>query len=257
MRKLSTIALAAVAFLGITSSANAADAALLATNDFVGISFWLVSMGCLAATAFFFLERGSVAPAWRVSITVAGLVTGIAFIHYMYMREVWIGTGESPTVYRYIDWLITVPLLMLEFYFVLAAVKKVPSSVFWKLLIGSIVMLVGGYMGEAGYIQPFVGFIIGMAGWIYILFEIFSGEAGQLAAKGGNKSLSTAFSAMRIIVTIGWAVYPLGYVFGYLTGGVDANALNVIYNAADFLNKIAFGLIIWAAAMQNTTVSRR
>ena len=99
--------------------------------------------------------------------------------------------------------------------------------------------------------------IIGMAGWIYILFEIFSGEAGQLAAKGGNKSLSTAFSAMRIIVTIGWAVYPLGYVFGYLAGGVDVNALSVIYNAADFLNKIAFGLIIWAAAMQNTTVSRR
>ena len=225
MKKLSLIALATALMSGV---ANAADAALLETNDFVGISFWLVSMGCLAATAFFFLERGSVAPAWRVSITVAGLVTGIAFIHYMYMREVWIGTGESPTVYRYIDWLITVPLLMLEFYFVLAAVKKVPSSVFWKLLIGSLVMLIGGYLGEAG----------------------------TLAAKAGNKSLQTAFSAMRIIVTIGWAVYPLGYIFGYLTGGVDVNSLNVIYNAADFLNKIAFGLIIWAAAMQNTRVSR-
>ena len=61
---------------------------------------------------------------------------------------------------------------------------------------------------------------------------------------------STAFSAMRIIVTIGWAIYPLGYIFGYLTGGVDANALNVIYNLADFVNKIAFGLVIWATAMQ-------
>lgn len=253
MSKLIKIALLAVTMIGITSSANAATA-LLKTNDFVGISFWLVSMGCLAATAFFFLERGSVAPAWRVSITVAGLVTGIAFIHYMYMREVWIGTGESPTVYRYIDWLITVPLLMLEFYFVLAAVRKVPSSVFWKLLIGSTVMLVGGYVGEAGYVSPMIGFIVGMAGWIYILFEIFSGEAGELAAKSGNKSLTTAFSAMRIIVTVGWAVYPLGYMFGYLTsGGADVNTLNVVYNAADFLNKIAFGLIIWAAAMQNTS----
>jgi bacteriorhodopsin len=101
----------------------------------------------------------------------------------MYMREVWIGTGESPTVYRYIDWLITVPLLMLEFYFVLAAVKKVPSSVFWKLLIGSLVMLIGGYLGEAGYMQPFVGFVIGMAGWIYILFEIFSGEGWNTCSK--------------------------------------------------------------------------
>ena len=248
MSKLKMFALATVAVLGLTGSANA-ETALLATDDFVGISFWLVSMGCLAATAFFFLERGSVAPAWRVSITVAGLVTGIAFIHYMYMREVWIGTGESPTVYRYIDWLITVPLLMLEFYFVLAAVKKVPSSVFWKLLIGSLVMLIGGYAGEAGYVSAMVGFIVGMAGWIYILYEIFSGEAGKAAAKSGNKALVTAFGAMRMIVTVGWAIYPLGYVFGYLTGGVDANSLNVIYNLADFLNKIAFGLVIWAAAM--------
>jgi bacteriorhodopsin len=249
MKKLKLFALATVALLGFSGAANA-ETILLASDDFVGISFWLVSMGCLAATAFFFLERGSVPAGWRVSITVAGLVTGIAFIHYIYMREVWIMTGDSPTVYRYIDWLITVPLLMLEFYFVLAAVKKVPGGVFWRLLLGSLVMLVGGYLGEAGYINAMLGFIIGMAGWIYILYEVFSGEAGKIAAKSGNRALVTAFGAMRMIVTIGWAIYPLGYVFGYLTGGVDANSLNVIYNAADFLNKIAFGLIIWAAAMQ-------
>merc|ERR1711981_633984 len=228
-------ALATVALLGFSGAANA-ETVLLASDDFVGISFWVISMGMLASTAFFFLEVGSVATAWRTSVIMGGLITGIAFIHYMYMRGVWVQTGDSPTVYRYIDWLITVPLQMVEFYLILAAVRKVPSSIFWKLLIGSLVMLIGGYLGEAGYIQPFVGFVIGMAGWIYILFEIFSGEAGTLAAKAGNKAMSTAFSAMRIIVTIGWAIYPLGYIFGYLTGGVDANALNIIYNLADFVN---------------------
>jgi bacteriorhodopsin len=93
-----------------------------------------------------------------------------------------------------------------------------------------------------------LGFLVGMAGWIYILYEIFSGEAGKAANKSGNKALVTAFSTMRMIVTVGWAIYPLGYVFGYLTGGIDANSLNVIYNLADFINKIAFGLVIWAAA---------
>jgi len=252
MKKLKLFALTSVALMGISGVANA-ETAMLASDDFVGISFWLVSMGCLAATVFFFFERGSVAPAWRVSITIAGLVTGIAFIHYMYMRDVWVTTGDSPTVYRYIDWLITVPLLMLEFYFVLSAVKKVPGKIFWRLLLGSLVMLIGGYAGEAGYINAMLGFIIGMSGWVYILYEIFSGDAGKLAAKSGNKALVTAFGAMRMIVTVGWAIYPLGYVFGYLTGGVDANSLNIIYNAADFLNKIAFGLIIWAAAMQSTS----
>ena len=206
-------------------------------------------MGMLAATAFFFMEQANVSTQWRKSVNVAGLVTGIAFIHYMYMRAVWVETGDTPTVYRYIDWLITVPLQMVEFYLILAAVRKVPLGIFWRLLIGSLVMLIGGYLGEAGKIPAILGFVIYMAGWIYVLYEIFSGEAGKAAARSGNKSLSTAFSALRMIVTIGWAIYPLGYVFGYLTGGVDVESLNVIYNLADFINKIAFGLIIWAAAV--------
>ena len=248
MKKLKLFALTAVALMGITTVANAATA-MLAQDDFVGISFWVISMGMLAATAFFFMERSSVNPAWKTSVTVAGLVTGIAFIHYMYMRDVWVSTGDSPTVYRYIDWLITVPLQMIEFYLILVAVRKASSGIFWRLLIGTLVMLIGGYLGEAGYINATLGFIIGMAGWVYILYEIFSGEAGKAANKSGNKALVTAFGAMRMIVTVGWAIYPLGYVFGYLTGGVDANTLNVVYNLADFINKIAFGLVIWAAAV--------
>jgi hypothetical protein len=256
MKKLSLFALAVVAFLGITSSANTATA-ILQTNDIVGITFWLVSMGMLATTVFFFAERNTVAASWRTSISVAGLFTGVAFVHYMYMRGIWIETKETPTVYRYIDWLITIPLQMVEFYLILTAVRKVPISIFWKLLIGSSVMLVSLYLGEAGVIQPFIGFAIGMAGWIYILFEIFSGETGTIAFKTGNRAMIAAFSAMRIIVTIGWAIYPLGYAFGQLTSGIDPDALNIIYNLADFINKIAFGLVIWAAAMQNTRLSSR
>ena len=151
------------------------------------------------------------------------------------------------------DRLITVPLQLIEFYLILAAVKKVPTGIFWRILMGSLVMLVGGYCGEAGFIAPMLGFIIGMAGWIYILYEIFSGEAGKTVARSGNKSLATAFGALRMIVTVGWAIYPLGYVFGYLTGGIDANSLNVIYNLADFVNKIAFGVIIWSCAVANSS----
>ena len=255
MNKLKTLAIAFVALIGVSTAANAAEV-FLATDDFVGISFWLISMGMLAATAFFFMEQANVAAQWRKSVNVAGLVTGIAFIHYMYMRAVWVETGATPTFYRYIDWLITVPLQLVEFYLILSAVRKVPSGIFWRILIGSLVMLIGGYCGEAGFINPMLGFVIGMAGWIYILYEIFSGEAGKSMAKSGNKSLVTAFSALRMIVTVGWAIYPLGYIFGYLTGGIDDAALNVIYNLADFVNKIAFGVIIWSCAVANSGRSR-
>ena len=92
--------------------ANAADHAgsNLAADDFVGISFWFISMALVAATAFFFLETQRVSPKWKTSLTISGLVTLVAAVHYFYMRDVWVATGDSPTVFRYIDWLITVPL---------------------------------------------------------------------------------------------------------------------------------------------------
>ena len=255
MGKFRIIVITLVALIGMSRGAYA-EVALLQPDDFVGFTFWLVSIACLATTAFFFLEHGSIAPAWKTSIAVAGIVTGIAFIHSMYMRNVWVGTGDSPTVYRYIDWLITMPLLATEFYLILSTVRKVSSIIFWKLLIGTLAMVLGGYVGEAGYISPFIGFVIWMAGWLYILYEIFVGEAGKLCDKFANKAIVKAFETMRMILTIGWAIYPLGYVFGYLTGGIDSNTLNVIYNFADFINKIAFGLVIWVAATDNTSGSR-
>ena len=122
----------------------------LASGDYVGMSFWLISMALVAATAFFFLERDRVDGKWKTSLTVSGLVTLIAAVHYFYMRDVWVATGTSPTEFRYIDWLLTVPLLMVEFYLIMSAVGKVPARVFWNLLVGSTAMLVLGYMGETG-----------------------------------------------------------------------------------------------------------
>ena len=188
-------------------------------------------------------------------MTVSGLVTLVAAVHYFYMREVWVATGSTPTVFRYIDWLITVPLLMIEFYLILSAITKVPAAVFWRLMVGTLVMLVGGYLGEAGYMAVMPAFIIGMVGWAYILYEIFMGEASRINANSAPASVQSAFNTMRLIVTVGWAIYPIGYFFGYLTGSSpadSANALNIIYNLADVLNKIAFGLIIWNVAVKES-----
>jgi sensory rhodopsin len=230
----------------------ASAAANLESDDFVGISFWLISMALVAATAFFFIETQRVEGKWKTSLTVSGLVTLVAAVHYFYMRDVWVETGETPLVYRYIDWLITVPLLMIEFYLILRAITAVSGGVFWRLMIGTLVMLAGGYMGEAGYIPASVGFFIGIVGWAYILYEIFFGEAGKVASEKAPASVQSAFSTMRWIVTIGWAIYPIGYFMGYFTGAGPeeaSNALNIIYNLADVVNKIAFGVIIWNVAV--------
>ena len=215
-------------------------------SDFVGMSFWIISAAMVAATFFFWVERDRAVGKWKTSLTVAAMVTGIAAIHYFYMRGVWIDTGDSPTVFRYVDWLLTVPLQIVEFYLILAAIAVVAVSVFWRLLVASIVMLVGGYLGEVGTIGYWAGFIIGMAGWIYIIYEVFAGEASQISASKGTAASKKAFNALRLIVTVGWAIYPIVYILG--AGGEGAANLNLVYNLADFVNKIAFGVVIWAAA---------
>ena len=215
--------------------------------DYVGVSFWIISAAMVAATFFFWVDRDRAVGIWKTSLTVAAMVTGIAAIHYFYMRDVWVSTGESPIVFRYVDWLLTVPLQIVEFYLILAAIAVVAASLFWRLLIASVVMLVAGYLGEVGAMNVWLAFIIGMAGWIYIIYEIFAGEASKISASDGTPASQRAFNALRIIVTVGWAIYPLGYVLGYAGAG-SADALNIIYNLADFVNKIAFGVVIWVAA---------
>ena len=228
----------------------------LATDDVVGISFWIATAVMAAGALFFFVERSTVKASWQTSLTVAALVCFVAFWHYMYMRDVWVATGVSPTVYRYIDWLITVPMQIVEFYLILAACTAVSLGVFWKLLAGSLVMLLGGYFGETGVLSPMVGFVIGMAGWIFIIYYIFVGEAAQIKDSAGNENLVLAFDGIKWIVTIGWAIYPIGYFMGYLGGGVDANGLNTLYNLADLVNKFLFGLVIWYAAMRDSGVAK-
>jgi len=238
--------------------AGVAAKGFLSPNDPVAISFWIISISMVAATVFFLMESTTVSVHWKTSMNVGALVTLVAAVHYFYMREFWVQIHSSPILYRYIDWAITVPLQMIEFYLILAAVQpNIGKGMFMRLLFGTVAMLAFGYSGEAHFMNPQAAFVCGLAGWGFILYEIFAGEAGQVCADGPNvnKHVKESFTIMRFIVTVGWSIYPLGYFFGYLCGAVDDNSLNLVYNLADFVNKIAFCLAIWASAKNSTLES--
>merc|ERR1712118_172953 len=228
-------------------------------GDAVAISFWIISIAMVAATVFFLMESMNVGYHWKTSMNVCALVTLVAAVHYFYMREFWITVHGSPILYRYIDWSITVPLQMIEFYLILSAVEpSLSAGIFWRLLICTVAMLAFGYMGESKLLNPAAGDFAGLCGWAFILFEIFMGEAGSIAASSEkvNKFVQQSFATIRFIVTVGWSIYPLGYLFGYLMGSVQDNTLNLVYNLADFVNKIAFCLAIWASAKSSTEESK-
>jgi bacteriorhodopsin len=236
-------------------SVDKPEKAFLNEHDFTAVSFWIISIAMIAATVFFFAEASTVSNHWKTSLHVGGLVTLVAAVHYMYMREYWVAVHASPIVYRYIDWSITVPLQMIEFNLILKAAKApIGAAGFWRLLIGTVCMLAFGYAGESKAINGWLGFVLGMAGWGFILFEIFVGESAKASgADNVSKAVKQSFNNMRIIVTAGWAIYPAGYFLGQLDNSAGAaEALNVTYNVADFVNKIAFVLACWSAAKSDT-----
>ena len=228
----------------------------MASDDYVGFTFFVGCMAMMAASAFFFLSMSSVEGKWKTSLLVSGLITFIAAVHYYYMRDYWAVVGESPTFFRYVDWTLTVPLMCVEFYLILKAAGA-KTDLLWKLIFASVVMLVTGYFGEAVYTSgtgPAVwGLISGLA-YFYIVYLVMAGEAKQLA-NASSPAVQKAHGILCKFVLIGWGIYPLGYMIG--TDGwydfLDTLPLNmdVVYNIGDAINKIGFGLVIYSLAVSD------
>ena len=158
-------------------------------DDPVAFTFFTGYMAMLAASVFFFFERGSVDPKWKLSMLVSALITGIAAVHYFYMRDYYLATGETPTALRYIDWTLTVPLMCVEFY-LLTKSAGAKISLLWKLIFASVLMLVAGYIGEAfSYgdgTKVAVWGAISTIGYVYILYSAWYGEVARLAKNSGD-----------------------------------------------------------------------
>ena len=218
-------------------------------NDLVSFTFFIGTMAMMAASVFFFLSLDAGGGKWRTSMLVSGLITFIAAVHYYYMRDANV-SGADVTFFRYVDWILNVPLMCVEFYLILAkagATKKL----MWQLIGLSTVMLVAGYIGETGDSPVLYGTISGIA-YFVMVGMLWLGSPKALAEKAGGSVLE-AYNALCWFILVGWSIYPIGYMIG--TDGwydfVDVIPLDmdVVYNIGDAINKIGFGLVIYNLAV--------
>ena len=227
------------------------DITPIAEDNYVAFTFFIGTMAMMAASVFFFFEVGNTEKAWRTSVLVSGLITFIAAVHYYYMRGYNLDTdGQSPTFFRYVDWLLTVPLMCVEFYLI---TKKAGAkvSLLWKLILASVVMLVTGYFGET--IDKAHSWQWGLASGIayfYIVYLVWFGDVAKLAG-ATSPAVASAVKTLAWFVLVGWAIYPIGYIQG-TPGGLFGMQLDfglpmdIIYNIGDAINKIGFGLVIYS-----------
>lgn len=233
----------------------------IANNNYVAFTFFVGCMAMMAASVFFFFEMSNVDKKWRTSILVSGLITFIAAVHYYYMRGYHLDTEESPVFFRYVDWILTVPLMCVEFYLI---TKKAGGKIglLWKLIAASIVMLVTGYIGEAIYgreTQSWIWGLLSGIAYFYIVYLVWFGEVAKLANNAGP-AVAKAVRTLGWFVLVGWAIYPVGYIAG-TEGGLfgmrvwQGLSMDIVYNIGDAINKIGFGLVIYALAQSEKSPS--
>ncbi len=227
-------------------------------------SFGLAVMG--AATLFLWFMRSQVAPAYRMAITITGLVTAIAAYHYLQIMLSWEAAFDvtqgslevtgSPfnQAYRYVDWLLTVPLLLIELILVMKLSRGETISKSVWLGGAAALMIALGYPGEIadGAGTRFTFWILSMIPFIYIVYQLVVGLKDSIRKQPEN--VRGLINAAAYLVVISWLFYPIVYLFPLigLTGGAAITAVEVGYTVADIVAKAVFGVLILAIALRKT-----
>lgn len=229
----------------------------MAMTTLINYTFLLTFLVMAAGALYFALERDSLPREYRAASTISAVYLFIAASNYYFMRTV-VGQGADlntiatfPTELRYLDWLITTPLMLVMFTVLLGVKNK---AVLVVLVVADMIMIGTGYVGEVilnrngPSIEAWAMFLVGCLAYLVILYMLFStiSEAQEEALEPIAKGLAR----MKLFIIFGWAIYPIGFVVALLApDSLDAKLWReLIYNIADGINKVGFAIVTVAAA---------
>ena len=229
------------------------------------LSFAIASM--LGSFAFFVLARGQVAPRFRPALVMSSLVVGIAGYHYYRIFGSWdeaymleggryVATGKPfNDAYRYVDWLLTVPLLCAELVAVMQLKKDVRGSMMTKLIIAAVAMIGLGYPGEISddTTTRAIWGALSTLPFVYILYVLWAELSKAAAAESDHVKVLLRNTRLLLLGT--WGFYPIAYLMPQLgiSGASAEVALQVGYSIADVAAKCGYGLMIYAIARAKMT----
>ena len=230
---------------------------------FNAISFAIAAFG--ASAVFFLLQRSQVSPAYKTALTLSGLVCLITTYHYFRIFESFnsaymlkdglvVQSGmQFNNAYRYVDWLLTVPLLLLEFVLVL----RLPHAETYKkglgLILASAIMVILGYPGETlaiGFAKV-IWWILAMIPFSYILYEMIKGVG--MSIKTQPKVVQPLFKKTRLLIILSWSFYPLVYILP-LFGLSAFVSIQVGFTVVDIVAKSVFGILIYIIAQRKSEI---
>lgn len=212
----------------------------LQVGDFVAASFFFTSTGLLIIALFLLFQHKNVPKAWKAPVLLATMVPLVAALNSFYRRSYWVTTQTSPVEFRFFDWFLTVPLMCVVFYYLLRPLGAKLGMLF-SLLIGSILMIGFGYLGEAIYPEESIKWgVLGSIGFGIIIGSIMGFGYPKIFRKHTDPILKNGYLLLSLLLPIGWSIYPLGYMTvpgNIMEGTLSVNTVNIMYNIADLFNK--------------------
>lgn len=226
--------------------------AVFETSDLTAASYSTAMLGLFATAVLLLLGTGWVKRSWKLPVAMCAMAALVGVVAMFEARAAWATQQMVPVVYHYVGWAISMPLQVLALYFFALRSGRLGFGLFWRLAIVSVLMVFIRYLGEAGLMHATLAFLIGLIFWLYILGELFFGRMDEVIRAESSTAVQRGYFWLRLIITVGWAIYPLGNFITSFGGYADEGALSVAYNISDFLNRMAFGVAVFATAMLET-----
>lgn len=222
---------------------------VFATTDLTAASFSVALFGLAATSVLLLIGTTWTTKGWRLPIVLCALAALVGVAATYEGRAALAASGKVPVVYHYVGWAVSMPLQIMALYFFAHQAKRQRIGLFWRLAIVSVLMVFVRYLGEAEYMNATLAFLIGLVFWLYILGELYFGRMDEAVAGSQSAPVQRGYFWLRLIVTVGWAMYPLGNFITSFGGYTDTGALSAAYNLTDILNRMAFGVAVLSSAV--------
>ena len=223
--------------------------AVFETTDLVAASYSVALLGLVATSILLLLGTAWVERGWKISVSLCAIAALVGVMAMYEARAALAASGVVPIVYHYVGWTISMPLQILALYFFAGQTGRQSAGLFWRLVVVSVLMVFVRYLGEAQFMHATLAFLIGLLFWLYILGELYFGRMDESVRGAASRNVQRGYFWLRLIVTVGWAIYPLGNFITSFGGYADEGGVSVAYNLADFLNRMAFGVAVLATAV--------
>jgi len=222
---------------------------LFTTQDVVSSAFAGALLATLSTAVLCFLGLTWINERWRMPVAMVGVAALASALHYLGSTSLWLEAQKASSGVRFSAWFTVHPLQVAAVYFYARTMDKVPVGIFWRISAAALLMVFSRYLGDAHFFNPTLGVLLSIGFWLYILGEMYFGAMAD-AVRKGKRPVRLGYFWIRLIMTIGWAIYPVLHFVDVVIGTGQASGVVALYTLFDLVNLITPSLIVLAVAGQ-------